>query len=53
MHHPHIVPVLGVDTDTFTDFICSVSPWMGYGNIEQYSRKNPSYVETRDFARLV
>jgi serine/threonine protein kinase len=55
LHHPNVVPVLGVDKDTFasTGFVAAVSPWMERGNILQYSERNPSYDPKRDFLRLV
>jgi len=33
LHHPNILPFLGVDSDTFKPYLCMVSPWMQNGNL--------------------
>ncbi|KAJ7239976.1 kinase-like domain-containing protein [Mycena haematopus] len=36
LHHPHILPFLGIDRDTFPAALCSVSPWMEHGTVLNY-----------------
>ncbi|KAJ7233175.1 kinase-like domain-containing protein, partial [Mycena rebaudengoi] len=36
LHHPHILPLIGIDRDTFSHSLCMVSPWMAYGTVLQY-----------------
>ncbi|KAF7374462.1 Kinase-like protein [Mycena sanguinolenta] len=42
--HPHILPFLGIDGDSFPSPLCMVSPWMGHGTVlnylEQYGHSN-------------
>ncbi|KAJ7719636.1 kinase-like domain-containing protein, partial [Mycena maculata] len=33
LHHPHILPFLGIDRDSFPSSLCMVSPWMEHGTI--------------------
>ncbi|KAL4244339.1 EKC/KEOPS complex subunit BUD32, partial [Abortiporus biennis] len=35
LQHENILPFFGVDRDTFSPFLCMVSPWMEYGNVMQ------------------
>ncbi|KAF8218242.1 kinase-like domain-containing protein [Mycena galopus ATCC 62051] len=32
-HHDHVLPFLGVDSETFPGFLCMVSPWMSKGAV--------------------
>jgi serine/threonine protein kinase len=36
LHHPFILPFLGIDTDTFPSSLCMVSPWMENGTVLVY-----------------
>ncbi|KAF7368756.1 hypothetical protein MVEN_00200700 [Mycena venus] len=36
LHHPFILPFLGVDSDTFPSALCMVSPWMKNGTVLEY-----------------
>ncbi|KAF8174711.1 hypothetical protein K438DRAFT_1848858, partial [Mycena galopus ATCC 62051] len=36
LHHPHILPFLGIDRDSFPSSLCMVSPWMEHGTIMNY-----------------
>ncbi|KAF8183873.1 kinase-like domain-containing protein [Mycena galopus ATCC 62051] len=36
LRHPHILPFLGIDRDTFPSALCSISPWMEHGTILKY-----------------
>ncbi|KAJ6485878.1 ras guanine nucleotide exchange factor domain-containing protein [Mycena sanguinolenta] len=36
LHHPHILPFLGIDADSFPLFLCMVSPWMMHGTVLNY-----------------
>ncbi|KAF7326860.1 Kinase-like protein [Mycena venus] len=36
MHHPHILPFLGVDQHSFPPALCIVSPWMEHGTVLNY-----------------
>ncbi|KAJ7353599.1 kinase-like domain-containing protein [Mycena albidolilacea] len=36
LHHPHILPFLGIDRDTFPSSLCMVSPWMEHGTVTNY-----------------
>ncbi|KAJ6549883.1 kinase-like domain-containing protein, partial [Mycena capillaripes] len=36
LHHPFILPFLGIDSDTFPSALCMVSPWMENGTALQY-----------------
>lgn len=36
VHHPHVVSFLGVDDETFSPFLCLVSPWAYYGSIMRF-----------------
>ncbi|KAF7373350.1 Kinase-like protein [Mycena sanguinolenta] len=33
LHHPHILPFLGIDADSFPSFLCMISPWMEHGTV--------------------
>ncbi|KAJ7617184.1 kinase-like domain-containing protein [Roridomyces roridus] len=37
--HPNIVPLLGIDKETFDPFPCMVSPWMPNGTVIEYLSK--------------
>ncbi|KAJ6587596.1 kinase-like domain-containing protein, partial [Mycena vulgaris] len=39
LRHPHIVPLIGVDTESFPFSLCMVSPWMKYGTVIRYLRE--------------
>ncbi|KAJ7082103.1 kinase-like domain-containing protein [Mycena epipterygia] len=36
LHHPFILPLIGIDRDTFADSFCMVSPWMKEGTVLKY-----------------
>ncbi|KAJ7778483.1 kinase-like domain-containing protein [Mycena metata] len=36
LHHPHILPFLGIDRDSFPSSLCMVSPWMELGTVMNY-----------------
>ncbi|KAJ7620554.1 kinase-like domain-containing protein, partial [Mycena polygramma] len=36
LHHPHILPFLGIDQDSFPSSLCIVSPWMEQGTVINY-----------------
>ncbi|KAJ7157387.1 kinase-like domain-containing protein [Mycena filopes] len=36
LRHPHILPLLGIDRDTFPSSLCMVSPWMQNGTVLKY-----------------
>jgi serine/threonine protein kinase len=54
LSHPHILPFLGTDTETFAtrNALCLVSPWMQNGTLKQYIT-SPSYNVDNDQSRLV
>ncbi|KAK7055202.1 kinase-like domain-containing protein [Favolaschia claudopus] len=40
LKHPHILPLIGIDRDSFPDFLCMVSPWMEHGTVIDYLKKH-------------
>ncbi|KAJ7239950.1 kinase-like domain-containing protein, partial [Mycena haematopus] len=36
LQHPHILPCLGIDKDSFPSSLCLVSPWMENGTVMSY-----------------
>ncbi|KAJ7443482.1 kinase-like domain-containing protein [Mycena galericulata] len=36
LHHPNILPFLGIDRDSFASSLCMVSPWMEHGTVLDY-----------------
>jgi len=36
LRHPRFVPFLGIDAETFPQYICMVSPWMTHGTVLRY-----------------
>ncbi|KAF8183897.1 kinase-like domain-containing protein [Mycena galopus ATCC 62051] len=36
LRHPHILPFLGIDRDSFPPTLCMVSPWMKHGTVMHY-----------------
>ncbi|KAJ6476416.1 kinase-like domain-containing protein [Mycena sanguinolenta] len=36
LHHPYILPFLGIDGDSFPSILCMVSPWMKHGSVINY-----------------
>ncbi|KAJ7512715.1 kinase-like domain-containing protein [Mycena galericulata] len=36
LHHPNILPFLGIDRDSFPSELCMVSPWMEHGTVLDY-----------------
>ncbi|KAJ7782500.1 kinase-like domain-containing protein, partial [Mycena maculata] len=36
LHHPHILPFLGIDQDSFSSSLCLVSSWMEQGTVLKY-----------------
>jgi hypothetical protein len=54
MHHPNILPFIGLDREIFTstNHICMVSPWMPYGSFNTFLRSD-DYEPRKDCHRLV
>jgi serine/threonine protein kinase len=54
LNHPRVLPLLGIDRDTFCDtqFIGLVAPWMDHGNLRRY-RNEPIYNPNQDISRIV
>ncbi|KAJ6463885.1 kinase-like domain-containing protein [Mycena sanguinolenta] len=40
LHHPHILPFLGIDGDAFPSSLCIVSPWMEHGTVLNYLKEH-------------
>ncbi|KAK7055190.1 kinase-like domain-containing protein [Favolaschia claudopus] len=40
LHHPYILPLIGIDRDSFPDFLCMVSPWMEHGTVIDFLKKH-------------
>ncbi|KAJ7036189.1 hypothetical protein C8F04DRAFT_1394417 [Mycena alexandri] len=40
LRHPHILPFLGIDRDSFPSSLCMVSPWMEHGTILNYLKNH-------------
>ncbi|KAK7029781.1 kinase-like domain-containing protein [Favolaschia claudopus] len=40
LHHPYILPRLGIDRDSFPNSLCMVSPWMEQGTVISYLKEN-------------
>ncbi|KAJ7147340.1 kinase-like domain-containing protein [Mycena filopes] len=40
LHHPHILPFMGIDRDSFPSSLCMVSPWMEHGTIINYMNQH-------------
>ncbi|KAJ7279128.1 kinase-like domain-containing protein [Mycena rebaudengoi] len=36
LRHPHILPLIGIDRDSFPPSLCMVSPWMEHGTVLKY-----------------
>ncbi|KAJ7202467.1 kinase-like domain-containing protein [Mycena haematopus] len=36
LHHPYILPFLGIDADSFSSSLCMISPWMEHGTVINY-----------------
>ncbi|KAJ7646792.1 kinase-like domain-containing protein [Roridomyces roridus] len=36
LHHPYILPFIGIDRDSFPSSLCMVSPWMEHGTVLDY-----------------
>ncbi|KAJ6476297.1 kinase-like domain-containing protein [Mycena sanguinolenta] len=45
LHHPNILPFLGIDRDSFPSALCMVSPWMKHGTVI-------NYLKTHGFANV-
>ncbi|PBK66460.1 kinase-like protein [Armillaria solidipes] len=43
LHHPNILPFLGVNEDLFAPSYCLISPWMSNGNIMSYLKAHPDH----------
>ncbi|KAJ6532311.1 kinase-like domain-containing protein [Mycena vulgaris] len=39
LRHPYIVPLIGIDTESFPSSLCMVSPWMSNGTALRYLSK--------------
>ncbi|KAK0465850.1 kinase-like domain-containing protein, partial [Armillaria novae-zelandiae] len=42
LHHPYILPLLGMNEDLFGPRFCLISLWMHHGNIIEYLQDNPN-----------
>ncbi|KAJ6476265.1 kinase-like domain-containing protein [Mycena sanguinolenta] len=40
LHHPNILPFLGIDADSFPSSLCMVSPWMEHGTVLNYLKSH-------------
>ncbi|KAJ7279149.1 hypothetical protein C8J57DRAFT_1305684 [Mycena rebaudengoi] len=44
LRHPHILPLIGIDRESFPMSLCMVSPWMEHGTVlkylEEHGRRN-------------
>ncbi|KAJ7026721.1 kinase-like domain-containing protein [Mycena alexandri] len=38
LHHPHILPFMGIDRNSYPSSLCMVSPWMEHGTVLKYLR---------------
>ncbi|KAK0209376.1 hypothetical protein IW262DRAFT_1281594, partial [Armillaria fumosa] len=47
LHHPHILPLLGVNEDLFAPGFCLISLWMCHSNIIQYLQDHPKAAHER------
>ncbi|KAJ7482316.1 kinase-like domain-containing protein, partial [Mycena galericulata] len=36
LQHPYILPLIGIDRETFSPSLCMVSPWMEHGTVLKY-----------------
>ncbi|KAJ7762210.1 kinase-like domain-containing protein [Mycena metata] len=36
LHHPHILPFIGIDRESFPASLCMVSPWLEHGTVLKY-----------------
>ncbi|KAF8987026.1 kinase-like protein, partial [Hymenopellis radicata] len=43
LHHPSVLPFLGVSQDLFHPSFCLISPWMANGNIMTFLSNNPTH----------
>ena len=43
LHHPNILPLLGVNIDAFHPSFCLISPWMNNGDIVTFLKQNPQH----------
>ncbi|KAH8832435.1 hypothetical protein DL96DRAFT_655532 [Flagelloscypha sp. PMI_526] len=43
LHHPNVLPFLGVSKDLFAPSFCLISPFMEHGNILTFLEKNPNH----------
>ncbi|KAF5381903.1 hypothetical protein D9757_007547 [Collybiopsis confluens] len=43
LHHPNILPLLGVNTELFFPSFCLISPWMEKRDIISYLKMNPEH----------
>ncbi|KAF9259605.1 hypothetical protein L218DRAFT_659156 [Marasmius fiardii PR-910] len=53
LHHPNILPLLGVNTELFPSSFCLVSPWMVNGDIVSFLKANPSHDKLRSVRPVV
>ncbi|KAK7462966.1 hypothetical protein VKT23_007547 [Stygiomarasmius scandens] len=47
LHHPNVLPFLGVNVDLFRPGFCLVSPWMSNGNIISFLKSHPEHDRIR------
>ncbi|KAJ7226275.1 kinase-like domain-containing protein, partial [Mycena rebaudengoi] len=40
LRHPHILPLIGIDRESFPMSLCMVSPWMEHGTVLKYLKEH-------------
>ncbi|KIK53364.1 hypothetical protein GYMLUDRAFT_179072, partial [Collybiopsis luxurians FD-317 M1] len=43
LHHPNILPLLGVNADLFHPSFCLISPWMENRDVITFLKRNPQH----------
>ncbi|KAF8146828.1 kinase-like domain-containing protein [Mycena galopus ATCC 62051] len=51
--HPHIVQLIGIDTESFPPSLCLVSPWMKNGTVNTYLKGKEAIARQRTANRLL
>jgi hypothetical protein len=50
-NHPHILPFLGVDIESFPGEMCMVSEWMSNGTIIRFLKREPYHAVEKYVSR--
>ncbi|KAJ7333373.1 kinase-like domain-containing protein [Mycena albidolilacea] len=53
LHHPYIVPLIGIDTESFPSSLSMVSPWMKHGTVVKYLSGIPDSARQFTVDRLI